>query len=73
LHRLLGVLRRPEDAIAVNFEFPLMTMDEVVECLLVSVPRAGDEIGLHTHVDASGRGSRALDVERIWRVAPASV
>jgi len=49
----------------VNFELPLMAVDEMAECLLVSAARTGDEIGLHTRVDVAGRGNRALRAVRI--------
>ena len=32
---------------SVHVEFPLMTVDEMAECLLVASLRAGDEIAVH--------------------------
>src|SRR5262249_45819514 len=61
LHRLLGILRRTQNAIAVNLKFPLIAVHEMAECFFVSGLRAGDEIAVH-------RGFLPTDVCSTWAI-----
>jgi hypothetical protein len=47
LDLVLRILDRAEDAVTVHVDLPLMTIDEMAECLLVASLRAGDEIAVH--------------------------
>jgi hypothetical protein len=49
LHRLLGILRRAQDAITVQVEFALVTVDQVLEGLLVALLGSTDQFAVHAN------------------------